>query len=49
MSMDCGWSARQNTSGAKCLTWRTISGVSVGGSRLILPVSNAAARPTAKR
>ena len=49
MSTDCGWSARQNTSGAKFLTCRTISGVRVGGSRLILSVSRAAARPTAKR
>ena len=48
-SIAWAWSVRQKTSGAKCLTCRTISGVSAGGSRLIRSLISAAAMPTANR
>ena len=41
-------SVRQITSGAKAVSWRMTSGVCVEGSRLSLPDTRLAARPTVK-
>ena len=41
-------SLRQTTSGAKAMSWRMTSGVCVEGSRLTLPDTRLAARPTVK-
>ena len=47
-SMVDALSTIQNTSGANCFNWRTVSAAWLGGSRLILPVASAAASATVK-